>query len=305
MVVPSSASGPSAQPAVKGLSIQAVSRLVAVPAPTIRSWERRYGVPTAKRSSGGHRRYLPDELTDVRRMRDEIAKGLRAADVAALIKAEAEFPALQQALIDDFLQAALRLEPRGVDTLLDRSKEALGLDAAVSEVLLPAMRQIGQWWQSERCDVAQEHVATEAARAWLNRMLYQAPPPWRDGTVLLACGPRDLHTVALESLGVLLSHRGWSCRLVGARTPAQSLATAVRGIGAVGVIVVSHLAIGRASATDALRAAQPSGAALFYAGNAFGSPRSRSGVPGAYLGVDLTKAAEIVTRDLTVHRRVP
>ncbi|MBA2559338.1 MAG: helix-turn-helix-type transcriptional regulator, partial [Propionibacteriales bacterium] len=35
-----------------GLSIQRVSDLLAVPAPTIRSWERRYGVAAAPRSTG-------------------------------------------------------------------------------------------------------------------------------------------------------------------------------------------------------------------------------------------------------------
>ena len=39
------------------LSIQQASETLSVPAPTIRSWERRYGVPVADRSSGGHRRY--------------------------------------------------------------------------------------------------------------------------------------------------------------------------------------------------------------------------------------------------------
>src|SRR4051812_44897471 len=39
-----------------GLTIQAVSQLLDVPAPTIRSWERRYGVPPTSRSQGGHRR---------------------------------------------------------------------------------------------------------------------------------------------------------------------------------------------------------------------------------------------------------
>ncbi len=53
-----------------GLSIQAVSRLLQVPAPTIRSWERRYGIPTTSRSAGGHRRFFPAEVTALRAMRD-------------------------------------------------------------------------------------------------------------------------------------------------------------------------------------------------------------------------------------------
>ena len=37
-----------------------------------------------------------------------------------------------------------------------------------------------------------------------------------------------------------------------------------------------------------------SGLGVFYAGNAFSTPRSRDGVPGRYLGTDLVAAAELV-----------
>jgi DNA-binding transcriptional MerR regulator len=69
------------------LTIQDASRLLQVPAPTIRSWERRYGVPIASRSDGGHRRYTPEQLQMLLQMRDEISRGHRAVQAAALIKA--------------------------------------------------------------------------------------------------------------------------------------------------------------------------------------------------------------------------
>ena len=64
-----------------GLQIHQVSDLLGVPAPTLRSWERRYGLPTTDRSSGGHRRYSEEALVQLRLMRDEVARGRRAADV--------------------------------------------------------------------------------------------------------------------------------------------------------------------------------------------------------------------------------
>lgn len=45
-----------------GLSINEASRLLRVPAPTLRSWERRYDLPTTGRTPGGHRRYLAGDL---------------------------------------------------------------------------------------------------------------------------------------------------------------------------------------------------------------------------------------------------
>lgn len=291
--------GPSA---ADGISIRDASELLQVPAATIRSWERRYGVPPIGRSTGGHRRFSPADLLALRRLRDEISRGRRAADAAALVKEAAANRSPHQGLIDDFLQAAYRLDPRGADALLEHARERLGVDIAVCGVLLPAMRQIGQWWESGRCDVAHEHLATEACRAWLNRLLYTGPAPWQPETLLLTCGPRDFHTLGLESMGVLLAHRGWGCRILGARTPAGSLVTAVQGTRAAAVIMVSHLAVGRRQAVAALKAVPSSKVVLFYAGNAFISPQSRVGVPGTYLGEDLVDAAQSIADKLVAVR---
>jgi MerR family transcriptional regulator, light-induced transcriptional regulator len=164
------------------------------------------------------------------------------------------------------------------------------------------MRRIGMWWQTGQCDVAHEHLTTEAVRSWMNRLLYLGPAPWQPEVVLLCCGPRDLHTIGLEALGLLLSSRGWPCRLLGARTPVSSLAAAVQGTGASAVVLVSHLSVARRSAVEALRTVESSGAAVFYAGNAFTAPQRRNGVPGRYLGEDMLQAVDIVTTSLVERR---
>jgi MerR family transcriptional regulator, light-induced transcriptional regulator len=282
-----------------GLSIQRVSDLLCVPAPTLRSWERRYGVPQAARSSGGHRRYLPADLAMLRRMRDEISRGRRAADAAVIALASGAGGAGHHPLVSAFLSAAYDLDPAGIRDALDRAYDTAGLDETVAGILLPSMSQIGRWWESGQCDVAHEHLATEATRAWLNKRLFLGPRPTRPESIILTCGPRDVHTLGLEAMGVLLAARGWSCRLLGARTPARALATAISGTGATAVVMVSHLSIARRSAVDALRVAQATGVRIYYAGNAFVSPQARHGVPGTYLGERLPEAAETLTRDLT------
>lgn len=282
-----------------GLSIQAVSKLLDVPAPTIRSWERRYGIPTTTRSNGGHRRFLPDELAMLRRMRDEVARGHRAAEAAAIVKEQSRERSPYQGLIDEFLEAAYRLEPRGIDALLEQARDRIGLDHTICAVLLPAMRQIGLWWESGRCDVAHEHLATEASRAWLNRLLYLGPTPWRGQNIILACGPRDVHTLGLEALGVMLSRRGYGCRVLGARTPGRSLMSAVQATDASAVVLVSHMSVGRRSAVEALQGLRSTNAHLFFAGNAFLTPQARQGVPGTFLGENLVAAVDIVDVALT------
>ena len=277
-----------------GRAIREVSALLGVPAPTLRSWELRYGLPSTGRSAGGHRRYSDDAVHELRLMRDQVARGLKASEAARAVRAllDPEDPRLVR--VQHLLAASQALDPARIRAVLDLALEELGLPETVDHVLLPAMRQVGSYWEAGRCDVAQEHLTTETARGWLSRVSSLAPPPGADRPILLACGPRDLHTLGLEALAALLVHRRQGCRVLGARTPAGTLATAVRATDAAAVVVVSHLSTQRRPAVEALRAAAETGVPVFYAGNAFVLPAGRSGVPGTYLGERLAGAAELL-----------
>lgn len=289
-----------------GLPIQAVSRLLEVPAPTIRSWERRYGVPPTSRSSGGHRRFFRDELMMLRRMRDEIARGRRAADAATAVLDALRRPSPYQQRVDAALNATTGHDSSRLRGALVAAHDELGLDDAVTAVLLPLMRQVGRWWEEGRCDVASEQFATQVVRGWLAELRQQAAVATDAPAVALAAGPRDAHTIGLEAMSVLLSARGIACRLLGPRSPARPLAAAVDACGATVLIGVSHLSVARRAAVEELRTVPASRVRLFYAGNAFVTPQSRAGVPGSYLGEDLLVAREAVqdaVRSASIRRR--
>lgn len=206
-------------------------------------------------------------------------------------------------LIDACLQGAQQLDPGEVAKALDSAQTALGLDATIDDVLLPAMRQIGKDWQAGRCDVAQEHLTTEAARAWLSKVAPDGKSIHeRRQPIILVCGPDDHHTLGLEAMSALLKQRGLDCRLLGANVPAESLSAAVQRIRPAGVVLASHLSLGRRSAVNALHAAVEAldatklpEAKAFYAGNAFMASRTRQGVPGTYLGDNFSQAADLIT----------
>lgn len=277
-----------------GVPIQDVSRLLGVPAPTIRSWERRYGLPRTLRSSGGHRRYPDAALRELRLMRDAIAQGRKASEAARSVRAMLDGDDPAQPRIAALVEASARLDPTTVRAVLERAQEEIGLPATVDTVLMPAMRRIGSLWEVGRCDVAQEHLTTEAARAWLSRVTALAPPPDPGRPLLLACGPRDLHTLGLEALAALLIHERRGCRVLGARTPANTLVAACRGTDAGGVVVISHLSTQRGPAVEAIRAVAATGVPVFYAGNAFVFPGAHAGVPGTYLGESIAAAVETI-----------
>lgn len=282
-----------------GSTIAAVSRLLGIPVPTIRSWERRYGFPTPGRTPGRHRRYSMDEVEQLRALRDEITRGHPAREAVAIVRRRDVGDGRRHGYVEEFLRASSTLDPDALRGVLDRAAEGLGIEAAIRDVVGPSMREIGSRWKAGECDVAEEHLATEAVRVWLARHLTMTPTPFRPRPLILACGPKDLHSIGLEMFAVILARRGWSCRVLGAHTPSRSLVTAVRAADARGVVVTSQRNVTRRAAMESLEevAAIP-GVHTFYAGGGFAAPSSRRGVPGTYLGEDLLEAAAALEREL-------
>jgi len=270
--------------------------MLGVPMPTLSFWELRHGIPTLGRGPGQHRRYLPEEVNALRLMRDEIARGQHADLAAQSVRRVLGGQGPAQDLIHQILGAAEQTDAASIRALLDEATATLGLATCIDDVLLPATRQVGVWLAVGHCDVAQERMATEAVRSWLDRRSAFAPAPTRPRPILLACGPSDVHTIRLEATAVLLRYQGWPCRVLGARTPTTTLAAAARAAAVVGVVVVSDRASGRVRAVESIRAVNDLGIEVFYAGNAFSAPRSRRGVPGRYLGVGIADACAQVTQ---------
>src|SRR4051812_34120639 len=78
------------------LSIGALSTATGIPIGTIRTWERRYGVPVPVRKPSGHRVYPLTIVPHLRRAAQAIERGHRAAEV--LPASEAALDALLNSL---------------------------------------------------------------------------------------------------------------------------------------------------------------------------------------------------------------
>jgi DNA-binding transcriptional MerR regulator len=282
-----------------GMRIAAVSQLLGVPIPTIRSWERRYDFPTPPRTDGRHRRYSESELEQLRAVRDLVMTGHSTKQAVALVRNAAPARSGDASRAEQLINAALALDTTGLRSALDAATERLGVEDTIQQVILPAMREIGSRWKAGRCDVGREHFATDGVRNWLARQTFLAPPPFRPHPIVLACGPKDMHTIGLESFAVILARRGWPCRVLGAMTPTGALISAIRALGAVGAVVTAQRNVTRRSGVEAIRAVDAlPGVRAFYAGNAFTAPSGRKDLPGTYLGEDLIQAALVVESKL-------
>ena len=277
-----------------GTSIATVSNLIGIPIPTIHSGERRYGFPEPARTKGRHRRYSADEIEELRELRDAIVQGRSAREAVDFVRKREVRETRRDPRIDELLRAATDLNPETVRTVLEGTEDDPGLEAAIVDIVFPAMREIGARWKSGVCDVATEHAFTDTVRRWLARWTTLTPTPRRH-PIVLSCGPHELHTVGLEAFALLLARRGYPVLILGARTPVGALRRTVTDARADGAVITAQRGVERRSTIGAIAAVHPLlGRRTFYAGNAFITPAARRGVPGIYLGTDLLAAADLV-----------
>ena len=257
--------------------------------------ERRYGFPAPARTAGRHRRYSADEVDQLRGLRDAIAQGRPAREAVDVVRARSEERVRRDPRIDVLLKAAVDLDTAEVQATLERLEVDPGIEGGVVDVVLPAMQEVGARWKAGVCDVATEHALTDTVRRWLAR--WTAFTPVQDRRpVVLACGPKEMHSVGLEAFGLFLARRGQPVLMLGALTPVEALRRAVVETRARAAVVVAQRGIERRSTLAAIQTIHPLvGRRTFYGGGAFATASARRGVPGVYLGTDLAAAADLVS----------
>ena len=129
------------------------------------------------------------------------------------------------------MAAVRQLDGPTVRDALLQSLLMAGVDATVTEVAMPVLRQVGDGWQSGELGVLHEHFVSSAFRGVIGefRMPVQGE---RVRTAVLACPPRELHDLPLELFGAMLHSRGWGVVSLGANTPMGAVNDAVRYLGA-------------------------------------------------------------------------
>ena len=69
-------------PALPMLTVAAVARRLGVAPPTLRTWDRRYGLGPSAHTAGAHRRYSPADLARLTEMRRLTLEGVAPAEAA-------------------------------------------------------------------------------------------------------------------------------------------------------------------------------------------------------------------------------
>ncbi|HET7554980.1 MAG TPA: B12-binding domain-containing protein, partial [Gaiellaceae bacterium] len=191
------------------------------------------------RSQGGFRLYTADDAERVRRMRRGLDEGLSAAEAARRALTEVR-PV--EGLLDDarrrLLAAVSVYDEAAVHTVVDEALAGFALETVLGELILPALRELGERWQLGELEVAQEHFASNLVR---ERLLGLARL-WGRGVgplAILSCAPGERHDIGLIAFGLLLRSHGWRILFFGADTPVETLEGAVASNPARLVVVAS------------------------------------------------------------------
>jgi DNA-binding transcriptional MerR regulator len=212
-------------------NIQAVSAATGVPSITLRSWERRYGIPEPKRDAKGYRLYSERDIAVTRWLKERVRQGIgisRAVNMLHLIEDQGapptsgttfDFSALQRRL----LQAIRELDDLGMErTIAEALMVALVEDVAL-RLIQPTLEQVGNQWACGELSVTTEHFASNLLRAHLAQLVRLSPMPWRAQQIVVGCAPGELHDIGALMLALFLRRRGFRVVFAGASVEPDDL----------------------------------------------------------------------------------
>ena len=272
-----------------GLSIGAVSRETGVPIETLRTWERRYGVPDPIRTPSGHRVYSPDTLPHIRLIAEAIARGDRASRACTLPLDELESrvnflrqqddarreqessrqgetsgvrgmldiaPASdpsQEDVARSWVEFARNLDGDSLDTAFRSDWASLGALRFLSERVGPFLHELGESWVTGAIDVYHEHFASERLRDFLTSTWRPLSDTARGPSVVCATLPGERHALGLHMATSVVALAGCKITFLGSDTPISDIEGGARQSDAAGVLLSVSQAADTVRVRDALR----------------------------------------------------
>ena len=288
-------------------TVSAAARATGVTEDRLRTWERRYGVPAPPRTGSGRRLYGEADLAVIRRMAALMDSGLSAASAAAAVHeqppAAVQLPVELDPRCEALVQAAHLLDDTLLLDLLAAGERALGVEAALDHIVLPALIEAGRRWERGGLTVAQEHLLSEAIRTWLVFHSYQIGDPEPDAPRLLVGCPEDeRHDLGAFALALLLRLHGMRVTYVGADVPTAALVDAVQTVpfDAVCLSVTAATSVPTARLACAALLSAQNGVRLYIGGRAIvaASDEDTAGIPAVRLPATLRGSVDLIAAQL-------
>jgi DNA-binding transcriptional MerR regulator len=304
-------------------NLKAVVQETGLKPDTLRAWERRYNLPQPGRTEGGHRLYSQFDIDLLKWLVARQEEGLsisRAVKLWRQMEAEGQNPltvmevhggsgatavnpfqgeTLTQ-LRSKWVEACLAFDEVTARQISSQAFATMPVETVCYELLQKGLSEIGTGWYEGKVSVQQEHFASAVAIRQIEALIVTAPDPTRNGRILIACPPDELHTFSSLLMTLFLKRQGWRVIYLGADVPLDQLETAVDTIRPQLTIMNAQTLPAAANLADAAPLLQKNQITFAFGGAAFVHiPALVQKVPGHYLGNTLPLSIQNVPRLLT------
>ena len=211
-----------------GIRTNAAAEVLGVSPNTLRSWERRYGFPTPKRTVGNHRNY---ELVELQTLRDALAQTGNISSAIELARQRQAAPAS-----DDGLLPRCRASTRTPPTARSRRAWRCGRWSAPSRSCC-CRRSTALAVDPDR--EAELEFASRWATGWLHGARRLASAASRPAGILLLDSSRgsDAEAVHTQALDLTLRRAGFRVLMLSNELGDERLERALRALDATAIVL--------------------------------------------------------------------
>ncbi len=211
-----------------GIRTNAAAEVLGVSPNTLRSWERRYGFPTPKRTPGNHRNY---ELVELQTLRDALGQTGNISSAIELARQRQAAPAN-----GNNLMAALEsFDEDAADRAIEESLALRPLERTVEELLLPAIDTLAAGPDRE----AELEFASRWAMGWLHSARRLASAASRPAGILLldSSNGNEAEAVHAQALDLILRRAGFRVLMLSSELGDERLERALRALDPTAMVI--------------------------------------------------------------------
>jgi len=149
-------------------TIKSLENLTGIKVPTIRMWEKRYGILTPTRSKTGIREYTIEELSIMLNIAFLNNHGWKISKIARLsqkeINASVNSLVLQKSNVhfdlEQFIITMLTFNENEFNTIFKKLMKETSFENIFEQIFIPLLERVGILWQTNTIEIIHEHFIT-------------------------------------------------------------------------------------------------------------------------------------------------
>lgn len=224
-------------------TIKTVASKTGIRPVTLRAWERRHEVLNPHRADNRYRLYSERDIAILRWLKNRVEEGVSISNAVSELRsmtlnniwpetvpqaphraagAASNTPPAQYA--SQLYRALIKHDENTASDLLREIHSIFDLMTVFLEVIVPALRDIGEAWYNGEIRVTTEHFASAYLRGKLLSLLQAYPSRRSTPLVMVGCAPTEQHELGSLMLAVLLRSEGFRVEYLGPDIPIEDLA---------------------------------------------------------------------------------